>query len=98
MEPTYAFFPVVGGRATEPLNAEPVRVIDDKWIDDDHAAGPKRSYRLSITPWDLQRLIDRANELGRRGVRVVGFGYDEHTTRIALNIHPGAGSGPPSSE
>ena len=61
----------------------PVLKIDETRFD--KALGIERQYmRLNIDAWDLQRIIATANQLGREGVVVAGFGFDYESNAIVL--------------
>lgn len=78
-------FPAFGCRGDpgEPVNREPVRIIDEKHEPHPKFGGIHHTFRLNLDPWDLQRIIRAANEMGLQGKRVMGFGYD----RDGQNIH-----------
>jgi hypothetical protein len=69
-------FPATAFRddAGEAVNHEPIHVIDKV----------QQTFRLSITPWDLQRIIQAANEVGLTGKQVKGFGYDYTSENIYI--------------
>ena len=59
-----------------PLNREPVQKIEEKSEFNPKLGGVQHTFRLSIAPWDLQKIIKAANQLGLEGKPVIGFGYD----------------------
>ena len=71
-----AFFPATSGRRhiLKVINKEPVLKVESKTVP--FNGGIQHRYRLSITPWDLQRIIKEANSLGLEGHKVKFFGYD----------------------
>lgn len=82
------FFPASAGmqnhRLSCPVTVEPVRAIDETQQPDERLGGIKCGYRLSIDPWDLKRIVTKANQLGLKGKTVLGFGYDRESEKILI--------------
>lgn len=70
----------------DPINREPVKQTEHTVIVSSNGLLSKR-FRLSIAPWDLQRIIRYANELGLNGKHVRGFGYDYNNESIHIVSH-----------
>ena len=79
------YFPATGTRGkARQVTRTPVWKTDESLTFDERLDGHRSQFRLSIDPWDLQRLIAEANRLGRVGVEVAGFGYDYDAHAIVL--------------
>ena len=82
------FFPASAGmrnrRLAHPVTEDPVCVIDLKRQYVDKLGGSQTDFCLSLHPWDLKRIICRANQLGLKGKSVVGFGYNYDSEKILI--------------
>jgi hypothetical protein len=79
------FFPVTPGRdcgALKVITTKPVLIVDEKKVP--FMGGVQHQFRLSIDPWDLQRIVKEANRLGREGKQVEFFGYDYDAMSVLL--------------
>lgn len=81
-------FPATAGGAhkehMQPVSRQPVLRIDEGEEFNESAGGMQRTFRLSIGPWDLQRVVREANRLGLAGQEVVGFGYDPDSQVVRI--------------
>jgi len=66
------------------INHAPIHLIDRKTQPHPTLGGTQHTFRLSITPWNLQRIIQAANELGLKGKQVRGFAYDDISETIYI--------------
>ena len=83
-------FPPTGSIASSEklITKQPVRIVERKREHDERLGGIRNSFRLSIDPFDLRRIVQEANRLGMKGKSVVGFAYDE--AEEAIHIGPSA--------
>src|SRR3954468_19963221 len=78
------------GDGTTPVNQLPVKKINERQQPHPTVGGTQNTFTFAIEPWDLQRLLIRANQLGLQGKTVTGFDFDSANENIYVAAKPEA--------